>query len=104
MTAQGNLMIRAAETSVFSYGETGNLYVQQPQTGFQDQSLSLTESGRGLDILRQRNLQINYACNLYCVFEHDFGCYRIRLIERLALKKSHFCDFFVFYMTFPLVG
>jgi len=29
-------MIRAAETSVFSYGETGNLYVQQPQKGFQD--------------------------------------------------------------------
>ena len=27
-------MIRAAETSVLSHGETGNLYVQQPQTGF----------------------------------------------------------------------
>ena len=69
MTTRGNPMIRAAETSVFSYGETGNLYVQQPQKGFQDQSLSLTESGRGHDILRQRNLQINYACNLYCVYD-----------------------------------
>ena len=89
-------MIRAAETSVFSYGETGNLYVQQPQTGFQDQSLSLTESGRGLDILRQRNLQINYAWQ-------PIGCYRIRLIERLVLKKIAVMRFFS-YITFPDVG
>ena len=56
-------MIRATETSVFNYGETGNLYVQQPQKGFQDRPNRYKESGRGLDILRQRNLQINYACN-----------------------------------------
>jgi len=67
-------MIRAAETSVFSYGETGNLYVQQPQAGFQDSPNRYTESGRGLDILRQRNLQINYAYNPFCVMcGHELG-------------------------------
>ena len=38
MTARGNPMIRATETSVLNYGETGNLYVQQLQKGFHDLS------------------------------------------------------------------
>ena len=67
-------MIRAAETSELNYGETGNLYVQQPQKGFQTVPV-VKESGRGLDILWQHSLQINYACSLWLN--------RIRLIEHL---------------------
>ena len=81
-------MIRATETSVLSYVETGNLYVQQLQKGFQIRPNRLRNRVGGLTSCG------NTICRLI-MLTIDLSIDRIRLIEHLTQKKSSLRRFFI---------
>lgn len=92
MTARGNPTIRAAETSVLSHGETGNLYVQQPQKGFQRHvPVAIRNRVGGLTFCGNTICRLIMLTTFSCIFSLSTNKVdRIRLIEHPTIKKSPF--------------